>query len=193
VKYPWYRRAGSGEPLTQGDLISGVPVPVFLPLQSIGDSQKEMAAQLPSCVAIETQDVIVMTQACDLENNHVAAVQLCPTESLSSFRKRWETGRAALAQRPTEKAWNSLYEQMRKGWQWNHCLLNAFGEGDLTSGPFVVDFHKIFSLPTDFTRKWLEKEANGRLQLCSPYVEHLSQAFARYFMRVGLPEAIQGK
>ncbi|MBD5492017.1 MAG: hypothetical protein HDR16_07880 [Lachnospiraceae bacterium] len=29
---------------------------------------------------------------------------------------------------------------------------------------------------------------NGkRLRLCPPYREHLSQAFARYFMRVGLP------
>lgn len=31
-------------------------------------------------------------------------------------------------------------------------------------------------------------ERNGkRLRLCPPYREHLSQAFARYFMRVGLP------
>jgi maleate cis-trans isomerase len=29
-----------------------------------------------------------------------------------------------------------------------------------------------------------------RVRLLSPYKEHLSQAFARYFMRVGLPRPL---
>jgi hypothetical protein len=32
--------------------------------------------------------------------------------------------------------------------------------------------------------------AGDRLRLLPPYREHLSQAFARYFMRVGLPQDI---
>jgi len=43
----------------------------------------------------------------------------------------------------------------------------------------------VFSLPVRFVRK---KAADGRrLRLLPPYREHLSQAFARFFMRVGLP------
>jgi len=30
-----------------------------------------------------------------------------------------------------------------------------------------------------------------RLRLCPPYREHLAQAFARFFMRVGLPQDVQ--
>jgi hypothetical protein len=44
-------------------------------------------------------------------------------------------------------------------------------------------------------RRWsgpyahVEKLGN-RLRLCPPYREHLAQAFARFFMRVGLPSDI---
>lgn len=34
------------------------------------------------------------------------------------------------------------------------------------------------------------KKQNKRIRLLPPYREHLSQAFARYFMRVGLPQDI---
>ena len=50
----------------------------------------------------------------------------------------------------------------------------------------VVDFHQLFVLPKSLVLNIAS--ANGaRLRLTSPYKEHLSQAFARYFMRVGLP------
>jgi hypothetical protein len=48
----------------------------------------------------------------------------------------------------------------------------------------VVDFRRVFSLPFGFLRD----AANLlHLRLLPPYREHLSQSFARYFMRVGLP------
>ena len=50
----------------------------------------------------------------------------------------------------------------------------------------VVDFRRVYSLPVGFLRK--KAVFNGRrLRLLPPYREHLSQAFARFFMRVGLP------
>ena len=50
----------------------------------------------------------------------------------------------------------------------------------------VVDFHRLYTLPLQFLRKRAGDEGR-RLRLQPPYREHLSQAFARYFMRVGLP------
>jgi len=50
----------------------------------------------------------------------------------------------------------------------------------------IVDFHRIYSLPKNYLRK-IAQEKEVRLRLLPPYREHLSQAFARYFMRVGLP------
>jgi len=50
----------------------------------------------------------------------------------------------------------------------------------------VVDFRRLHSLPVSFVRRRAEN-AGARLRLLPPYREHLSQAFARFFMRVGLP------
>jgi NADPH:quinone reductase-like Zn-dependent oxidoreductase len=54
----------------------------------------------------------------------------------------------------------------------------------------VVDFHEVFSLPLDFLTAWVQAKGEPRLRLRPPYREHLSQAFARFFMRVGLPDDI---
>ena len=57
----------------------------------------------------------------------------------------------------------------------------------VTTETTVVDFHEVFSLPVHFLELWLSRGGNRRLRLLPPYREHLSQAFARFFMRVGLP------
>ena len=53
----------------------------------------------------------------------------------------------------------------------------------------VVDFRAIYTLPKDFVLAFA-KTQKVRTRLLSPYKEHLSQAFARYFMRVGLPRPL---
>jgi len=51
----------------------------------------------------------------------------------------------------------------------------------------VVDFHAIYTVPRDFLESLLKERQKPRLRLLPPYREHLSQAFARFFMREGLP------
>jgi hypothetical protein len=53
----------------------------------------------------------------------------------------------------------------------------------------IVDFRRVYSLPLTFVRQ-VAARGGERLRLLPPYREHLSQAFARYFMRVGLPQDI---
>jgi len=55
----------------------------------------------------------------------------------------------------------------------------------------LIDFHEILSPPRIFLETWTMHTALPRLRLLPPYREHLSQAFARYFMRVGLPSNIK--
>lgn len=63
---------------------------------------------------------------------------------------------------------------------------NADADADGLSQDFlIVDFHEVFGLPIVFLRNWVRARGAKRLQLCPPYREHLSQSFARYFMRVG--------
>jgi len=54
----------------------------------------------------------------------------------------------------------------------------------------IVDFHDVFTVPREFLESLLGVRGRDRPRLLSPYREHLSQAFARYFMRVGLPVPI---
>ena len=53
----------------------------------------------------------------------------------------------------------------------------------------VADFRQIFSLPVGYLTHRAD-QLGPRQRLLSPYLEHFSQAFARYFMRVGLPSDI---
>ena len=53
--------------------------------------------------------------------------------------------------------------------------------------PLVVDFHNVYGVPLGILRSTAEEAKNGRLRLRSPYREHLSQAFAQFFMKVALP------
>lgn len=52
-------------------------------------SQSELEVLQASVDAIQA-DVIVMTQACDLENNKVDNIILCPHFSLSNYKQDWE-------------------------------------------------------------------------------------------------------
>ncbi len=63
----------------------------------------------------------------------------------------------------------------------NRCKLENF-EADFQ----VVDFRNVYGVPLDFLVD-LSRRRVRRLRLLPPYREHLSQAFARFFMRVGLP------
>ncbi len=54
-----------------------------------------------------------------------------------------------------------------------------------------MDFHDIFTLPREFLEGFLSRLSAPRLRLLPPYREHLSQAFARFFMRVGLPQSLE--
>ncbi len=53
----------------------------------------------------------------------------------------------------------------------------------------VVDFGHISSLPVAYLAA-RAVESGLRWRLRSPFLEHFSQAFARFFMRVGLPSSI---
>jgi hypothetical protein len=52
-----------------------------------------------------------------------------------------------------------------------------------------INFREIYSLPIGYLQQ--HAVALGpRWRLQSPFLEHFSQAFARFFMRVGLPSTI---
>ncbi len=77
-------------------------------------------------------------------------------------------------------------ESLRQGRIVGYHLLNKCEISGFERDYQVVDFRSVYSVPFDFILE-LARMRGERLRLLPPYREHLSQAFARFFMRVGLP------
>jgi hypothetical protein len=192
ISYPWYEDLKPDDPLSQGDLIRACPT---LSYTDVDFREGQSATQaLEAAVVAQETDCIVMTQACDLEHDHVREVILCPVYDVESFRALYEEEQRKKGQNLTPKNWNRQLNNIREGKIWNLNLLNERVENQEKAESAVsfqiVDFHEIFSLPKAFLIQWMKQNPQPRVRLLPPYREHLSQAFARYFMRVGLPDDI---
>lgn len=67
-----------------------------------------------------------------------------------------------------------------------YCLLNRCELPGHELDFQVCDFRTLFGVHVSVA-KALAAEQSPRLRVLPPYREHLAQAFARFFMRVGLP------
>ena len=166
--YPWYAVV-EDETLEQGDFFYNCPV--IIPI-----SQGE-AGQLDAEEVI--YNVIVLSQSCDLESKKIDLVLVCPFYPIQEFRQRSDYFKSSAG-----------LEALKRGNAPGYHLLNRVDIGGFVQEPVVVDFRNVHSLPICFIVK-LAKSTHQRLRLLPPYKEHLSQAFARFFMRVGLPVSVQ--
>jgi hypothetical protein len=164
-EYPWYGLAKADEPLLQGDFVNSCPIVV--PLAAI------QSGRVPAEV-IE-YDVVVMSQSCDLEQKNLDLVLVCPIWLLSEFEGR----------NPNYKS-KKMKESLRRGYLPGYHLLDKCEIDSFQTDYLVVDFRNVYSVPFDLLAN-IAKRKGKRLRLLPPYREHLSQAFARFFMRVGLP------
>lgn len=158
-----------GEALAQGDLLPGCHVPQFG--EDFGSSDGE-------AINVLEADLIIVTQSCDLENNKVALIALCPIHTLTDF----ERANPAFSKK-------GAWETVRKGQQAGLHMLGSPTNPSDNRAAMVVDFGQIHSLPPAYVKR-RARELGQRWRLESPFLEHFSQALARYFMRVGLPASI---
>lgn len=165
----WYEIV-SGESLEQGDLLTHCPLPFLV-------SPVQEGAEV--VVDIEYFDVVILTQSCDLANDKIKHVVCCPHFSAS------DTVRL-----DPELVKKDKLHSIRKGQQYQYLLLNSFPDALLPLALRIVDFGRPFFLPKSLVESLAASQGN-RLRLRSPYREHLSQGFARFFMRVGLPQDIR--
>lgn len=157
----------AGPDLRQGDYLLDCPVALLTPAPNAEEE-----------VSVVTYDLIVMTQSCDLENAKAGFVALCPIFRLPEYE--------GANPRFTRKG---EWENVRKGRVEGLYLLSSPDRPESNQEARVVDFREIYSLPFDFLSRHAEEQGQ-RWRLRSPYLEHFSQAFARFFMRVGLPSSI---
>lgn len=101
---------------------------------------------------------------------------LCPVYTLSE----WEQ---------INPLFKNQWDSVRVGRVEGLYLLASPDHPDDNLQSLVVLFRQLFSLPVDLmTEHAIAQGLRWRLE--SPFLEHLSQAFARFFMRVGLPSSI---
>jgi len=186
MSMPWYEIVEASTPITQGDIVVNCPVTAWSEESVTITSDFTPEKMLSSLVVYEAVDTVVMTQACDLEQEKVKYVILYPHYALDVYREQWEVAMLQRQQNPTDRAWRYHIEEIRQGKIWNLSMLNAYDGDALQMDIRIVDFREVLSLPRNFLESWLSDQGK-RLRLLPPYREHLSQAFARFFMRVGLP------
>jgi hypothetical protein len=168
--YPWYEVVEGGD-LEQGDILNQCQVIVPVP-----DLPIPIPRENPP-VNVDVLDVIIMTQSCDLEQQNLDEVILCPHFDLTQ---------AGEGGKPVGK---STQKDIRSGRRPRYSMLEASRIPGAETGIRIVDFGRVFSLPMEYVQRHAENQGS-RLRLRPPYREHLSQTFARFFMRVGLPQNI---
>jgi len=166
-EYPWFTVVDSDVNLLQGDFIKECPV-VIPPIELSGEVE----------ITIEQYDVTIMSQSCDLEQDKLDLVLVCPIWPLPVFEEKDSYYKSKEAK-----------ESLRRGYLPGYHLLNRCDLSGFEMDYLVVDFRNVYGVPFDFLKDFVKKRGK-RLRLLPPYREHLSQAFARFFMRVGLPSDI---
>lgn len=169
--YPWYEIVEGGG-LEQGDILKACPI--LLPAYTDDDS----GIALATAHTFQRFDIVILTQSCDLVNAKLEEVIVCPHWDLT------EIGQVV----PT-LATKGAQTEILKGRRARYTMLECCTLTDAEMGVRVVDLGQIYTLPKYALIK-LAAAQSPRLRLRSPYREYLSQAFARFFMRVGLPQDI---
>ncbi|MBE3087685.1 MAG: hypothetical protein IMZ71_00990 [Chloroflexi bacterium] len=166
--------------LRQGEIIAG-----FKQLQVDVAKLPEVIELVP----VAHPYVIVLSQDCDLlqdferrvdnENeNMLESVLFCAaTPANSDFRHGLEINR-------TE--WKKLTENRDPRFHFLRAVANADDAKGIGLPQLAVDFKRYSALPTAEAYYWLQ-QSDRRCRLESPYLEHLSNRFAAYMSRVGLP------
>lgn len=167
LEYPWYKIVDKSAPLMQGDIIESCPI--IIPSTNPNKEDINISAE------VEKYDIIVLTQSCDLEFKKVELVLVCPVITLSDAEEMY----------PFFKSTDSK-NALREGATPAFHLLNECKMKEIEQDFLIVSFRNVYGVPYELIIK-LIKNNQRRLALLPPYREHLAQAFARFFMRVGLP------
>jgi len=171
VSYKWYDDVPANSSIEQGDIVEKCKV--ILPneqhYQAILESKENKAP-----LDIAEINGIVLSQSCDIQNEKVDSLIVCPIWSLKKFIEKGDSFSSSKAR-----------EDLRQGKFPAYHLLQKFNGEELPNDFYFVDFQRIYSVPKIFIEAILKHKPHKRL--LPPYREHLSQSFARYFMRVGLP------
>ncbi|MBA7659875.1 hypothetical protein ES703_67869 [subsurface metagenome] len=167
----WYEVVKGDKEIFQGDFILKCPT-IIPPI----DNPDNLIKEDEISVTVRYYNVVILSQSCDIVQGKLDLILVCPYwkmkefENFDSFYKKKEAK-----------------EALRRGYLHSFFLLDKCNINGFEHDYLVVNFRTVFSVSLE-TIKELAK--GKRLRLISPYREHLSQAYAKFMMRVGLPSDI---
>jgi hypothetical protein len=123
----------------------------------------------------EARHCVLLSHSCDLANDKLQIVQVCPYWPLEELAQQIDYLKSRRGR-----------EDLRRGNVPGYHLPNRCELSGLEHDFLVVDFRSLFGVPLSVVKE-LASAHSPRVRLLPPYREHLAQAFARFFMRVGLP------
>lgn len=182
LEFAWYSLIKGDIPFEQGDIFDSFPV--IEPYRNIvfpEDSFSEVSIEAE--VPFRHYRAILMTQSCDLVNpSEDDLVTLCTLQELREARTK--EGKSL----NNSDGWGKLI----RGYFVSNHLINKCEIPNHEFGYQIIDLQRIISVPYGYLDS-ISKRNSERVRLNPPYREHLSQAFARQFMRVGLPNDLPRK
>lgn len=174
VGYDWYRLASSDEMLEQGDFLFNFPIPI--PPPEIYDALEEDAEEINLEFDIKRFNLVVMTQSCDFQKMEDSeSVILCPCEDF-----------LVATENDVESAKKDKWAKLIRGQVIQAHLVNKCEIEHHEFDYQVINLRDIYNVPYGYVKE-IASKIEQRVRLLPPYKEHLAQAFAKQFMRVGLP------
>lgn len=170
TSFEWYQ-ASNWKDIQQGDILSDCPV--LVPSENLTEALLKALSgeELDASYNLGLSHLIIVSQTCDLLKEDVTQVLLCGLFPKSEYSK-------------------DVLTSIRKEHRPNLHMIEACDIDEHQCEQRVIDFRTVYTLPKDFVLSFV-KQQDSRLRLLPPYREHMAQAFARYFMRVGLPRNLK--
>lgn len=186
---PWYEIA-SGAELRQGSLLRAFPM--SKPPKDVAFD----AGGQPRIVGgkVRVSNIVVLSQSCDLAQNKSGLVFVAPLVEIESpelvliapvvsLDKADKLAGPTILQDPERL--RRFREQIRRGYQAPLHMLAACDLEGFAQEIQVVDFRQAMTVDYQHLKKFAGN-ADCHVRLLSPFREQLSQAFARFFMRIAL-------
>ncbi|MGN7379197.1 hypothetical protein [Bacillus altitudinis] len=189
MDFPWYYKKKDDEPLTQGDIILQLYVPDVQP-----------SSEFPYFESISyPEDVIILTQACDLENKKVEMVTLGRVVLLrevveNHFQKQCEmNGKEYIFEKINPSKIENYVNKIRSGSFLDLYLLNKYSDDEIDFPYRVVYLKETFKMPLSSLELAVKNSEAPILRLLPPYREHLAHNFSFNYSRIGLPVDVKFK
>lgn len=176
----WYSLIKEEDNISQGDII--INCPIFFPKYPQENLENfkfdDIDNNINSNLIITSgniADVIVMSQACDLEVRKGKEKPKLSSVLVAALRDVRKDGVGKSKVLPISQLRMPQYFLLE--------LCNL----EVKMNYQIVQFDALYTIPWDLLNSFCKKNGT-RLRLKSPYIEQLSQHFGKYFSRVATPE-----